>query len=60
MKAVGIIRACPYCNSEVQIILSKRQLKAMLTAIKAKSPVEAEKITEQLIGRDNKTGDLKF
>ena len=59
MKAVGIIRACPYCNTEVQIVVTKRQLKAMLTAMKSASPSEANILCEQLIGRDDKTGEMK-
>lgn len=59
IKSVSIVKACPYCNSEVQILVSKRQLKAMLKAMKCSTKSEAEIMSDKLIGRD-KEGDLKW
>lgn len=57
MKAVGVIRACPHCDTEVQIILTKKQLKAMLKGLKESSPAKAEMLVENILGRDE-IGDL--
>lgn len=60
MKTVAITRACPNCNEEVTTLISKRQLKAMLKAMKQATPAQAELMAEKIIGRDSKTGDLKW
>jgi uncharacterized protein (UPF0212 family) len=59
LKAVGLKGTCPRCREEIEIVVSKKQLKALLQSMKATSPQEAERITEQILGRDKK-GDLKF
>lgn len=59
IKSVSIIKSCPYCNSEVQILISKRQLKIMLKAMKCSTKSEAEMMSERLIGRDE-NGDLEW
>jgi uncharacterized protein (UPF0212 family) len=58
VNAVGLKGTCPHCGEEVEIILSKKQVKVILKALKAGNPAEAERITEQALGRDKK-GDLK-
>ncbi len=58
MKAVGIKGTCRHCGEEVEIYISKRQLKAMLKAMKAGSAAEAEMIVERTLGLDKK-GNLK-
>jgi len=57
-KAVGLKGTCPRCGEEVELIVTKRQLKALLKGMKANNPSEAEKITERILGRDKK-GDLR-
>lgn len=59
MKAVGLKGTCPHCGEEVEMIVSKKQLKALLKGMKAANPPLAEKLAEQALGR-NKKGDLKF
>jgi len=59
MKAVGLKGTCPHCHEEVEIVISKKQLKALLKGMKAITKAEAERTTEQILGRDKK-GDLKF
>lgn len=58
MKAVGLKGTCPHCGEEVELVVSKKQLKALLKGMKADNSAEAERITEQILGRDPK-GDLK-
>ncbi|GAJ09700.1 unnamed protein product [marine sediment metagenome] len=59
MKAVGIKGTCQRCGEEVELIISKRQLKAMLKGMKAGSAAQAEMIVERTLGLDKK-GNLNI
>jgi transcription initiation factor IIE alpha subunit len=61
MKAVGLKGTCPRCGEEVELIVSKKQLKALLKGMKATSvaKAKAEYIAELSLGKDKK-GDLNF
>lgn len=59
MKAVVLKGTCPRCGEEVEVILSKKQLKALLKGMKATTVAKAEYIVELSLGRDKK-GDLNF
>lgn len=59
MKAVGLKGTCPRCGEEVELVVSKKQLKALLKGMKGATPAEAEQIAERILGKDKK-GDLKF
>jgi hypothetical protein len=59
MKAVGLTGTCPHCGESVEIIVSKKQLKALLKGMKAGTPSQANCIAEQLLGIAKK-GDLRF
>lgn len=63
MQAVGLKRAvkCPKCGEvfEAEIVISKKQAKAIYKGMKASTPAQAEIAAERLIGRDKK-GELKF
>lgn len=57
-KAVGLKGTCPRCGEEVEVIVTKKQVKALYKGFKCSNPSEAEIIAEQTLGRDKK-GDLK-
>jgi transcription initiation factor IIE alpha subunit len=59
MKAVGLKGTCPRCGEEVEVIVSKKQLKALLKGMKATTVAKAEYIAELALGKDKK-GDLNF
>ena len=59
MKAVGLKGICSHCGEEVEIIVSKKQLKALLKGMKATTVTKAEYIAELSLGRD-KNGGLNF
>ena len=59
MKAVALKGVCIHCSEEVEVIVSKKQLKALLKGMKATTPAKAEYIVELSLGR-NKTGELNF
>ena len=59
MQAVSVTGTCPRCGESVELVLSKKQLKALLKGMKAATPAYAEKICETILGRDKK-GDLNF
>lgn len=59
MKAVGLKGTCRHCGEEVELIVSKKQLKALLKGMKATTVAKAEYIAELSIGRDEK-GELTF
>ena len=58
-KSVALKGTCPRCGEEVELVISKRQLKAVMKGFKASTPAEAEKLSEVLIGRDKK-GEFKL
>jgi len=58
LKGVGIKGTCPHCHEEVEIILTKKQLKALLKGMKASSESKADLMVEKTLGRDNK-GNLR-
>lgn len=58
MKAVGVKGNCPRCGEEVEVLLSKRQVKAIFKAFKYSDPSLAELDVEKSLGRD-KLGALK-
>ena len=58
MKAVGIKGTCPRCGEEVEVLLSKKQVKALYKAFKFSNPSLAEIDVERSLGRD-KMGNLK-
>lgn len=58
MKAVGITGTCPRCGESVEMVLTKKQLKALLKGMHAGSTAAAELTVERVLGRDEK-GDLK-
>jgi transcription initiation factor IIE alpha subunit len=55
---VALIGTCPRCGESVELVVSKKQLKAIMKGFKAASPSEAEKVVETILRRDGK-GDLK-
>ena len=57
-KAVGIKATCSRCGEEVEITLSKKQVKALYKAFKYSDPSLAEISVEKSLGRDKK-GNLK-
>lgn len=59
MKAVIIKGRCPRCQEEIEFLLSKKQLKAIFKSMKATTEIEAERITERELGRDEK-GEFKL
>ena len=59
MKAVAVTGTCPHCGESVEIVLSKKQLKAILKGMKQDSPAKAEMTAEYILGLDKK-GDLRF
>lgn len=59
MKAVALKGTCSHCGEEVEIIVSKKQLKALLKGMKATTVAKAEYTIELSLGKDKK-GDLNF
>lgn len=58
-KSIGFIAPCPRCGTKVEIIITKRQMKEALKALKvSNSPAQAEILAEKLIGREGK-GEFK-
>ena len=57
-KSVALIGTCPRCGESVELIVSKKQIKAIMKGFKASSPQQAERISEKFLGRDKK-GNLK-
>jgi hypothetical protein len=57
LKGVGIKGVCHRCGEEVELILTKKQLKAILKGMKQSTPSNAEMVVESALGRD-KTGAL--
>ena len=47
MKAVKLVFNCVRCGEAVELILTKRQLKAILKGFKAGNALEAERIAER-------------
>ena len=58
LKAVALKGTCPRCHEEVELILTKRQLKALLKGFKAPTPSQANLTVEKTLGQD-KQGNLK-
>lgn len=58
IKTVALKGTCPHCGEEVEVLVSKKQLKALLKGMSAGNPAQAERIVEKILGRDKK-GDLK-
>jgi len=58
-KAVALVGTCPRCKESVELIVSKKQLKALLKGFKESSPANAEMAVERVLGRTRK-GDLKI
>ena len=57
-KSVALIGTCPRCGETVELIVTKKQVKALMKGFKTGSPIEAEILAETILGRDSK-GDLK-
>lgn len=57
-KTVGLTGTCPHCGESVQIVVSKRQIKAIMKGFKAGSEAQAEMVAEKFLGR-HKKGELK-
>lgn len=57
-KTVSLIGTCPRCGESVELVVSKKQIKAIMKGFKTGSPSEAEIVAETILGRDEK-GDLK-
>jgi len=57
-KGVALVGTCPRCGESVEVIVTKKQLKAIMKGFKASSPSEAEMLSEKLLGRDKK-GNLR-
>lgn len=45
-KSVNLVGTCPHCGEAVELVLSKKQAKALMKGFKAGSPSEAELIAE--------------
>jgi len=57
-KAVALIGTRPRCGESVELIVTKKQVKALLKGFQTGSPAEAEGLCERRLGRTSK-GDLK-
>jgi len=53
-NAVGLKATCPHCHEEVELIVTKKQIKAIFKAFKLQNPTLAELETEKFIHLDNK------
>jgi len=47
MKAVKLVVNCVRCGEAVEVVLSKRQLKAILKGFKGSTTLEAERLAER-------------
>ena len=59
VKAVGLKKTCPHCGEEVELVLSKKQVKALFKGFKNQTIVAADKSVEETLGLDDR-GNLKF
>jgi len=50
-KSVALKGTCPRCGEEVELVVTKKQVKALMKGFKAGSPAEAEKLAEILMQR---------
>jgi len=57
-KSVALIGTCPRCGESVELIVTKKQVKALMKGFKTGSPSEAERMAETILRRDRK-GNLK-
>jgi len=55
---VGLKGTCPHCGEEVELIVSKKQLKALLKGMKEPNIRRADMVVEKILGRDKK-GNLR-
>jgi len=46
-NAVGLKTTCPYCGEEVEIIVTKKQIKALAKGFKYPTPSKADLETEK-------------
>lgn len=58
VNAVGVKGTCPRCGEEVEIILTKKQVKAIAKAFKYSNPSLAEMNVEKFLGKD-RLGNLR-
>lgn len=58
VKSVALIGTCPRCGESVEMVITKRQIKAIMKGFKTGSPSQAEITAEKFLGRDEK-GDFK-
>ena len=58
-KTVALIGTCSNCGESVEVMVSKKQVKALMKAFKASTPQEANRLAEAILGR-NKKGSLRF
>lgn len=59
VHAVGLKGTCRHCGEEVEIWISKKQLKAIWKSMKETSPAKAEMFVERTLGLDKK-GDINI
>ena len=48
-KSVALIGTCPHCGESVELVVTKKYLKAIMKGFKAGSPVEANLLAEKLL-----------
>lgn len=58
-KSVSLAGTCPKCGESVEMVISKKQIKALMKGFKAGSKGEAEILAEKFLGRNEK-GDLNY
>jgi len=58
LKAVALKGTCPRCHEEVELIITKKQLKAILKGFKTATPSQADLTVTKTLGLD-KQGNLK-
>lgn len=53
-KSVALIGTCPHCGETVELVVTKKQIKAIMKGFKAGSLSQAEIVAEKILGRDAK------
>ena len=58
-KTVSLFGNCPNCGEAVEMVITKKQIKAIMKGFKTGSPAEAELLAEIILGRNKKGGFKK-
>ena len=57
-NAISLVGTCPRCHESVDLVITKKQVKALLRGFKCGDTSKAEIAVEMYLGRDKK-GELK-